>query len=108
MPPLAPASLAVRPGEEVLLAAYGESEVGRDSGKLRAVLATLSGVVEKGFVPLQDGVRRSRDRLPSFMSETLEQLEVGENLGSVGKAFGLINLSRDPASQGLIATHGLA
>jgi secreted trypsin-like serine protease len=58
VPPLAPASLTVEPGEEVLLAGYGESEAGRDSGTLRAVLATLSGIDEDGRLQIEDTRRR--------------------------------------------------
>lgn len=57
-PPLVDASFRVNPGEEVLLAGYGISEVGDDSGTLRSVFSTLRGYDEEGRLLVEDARRR--------------------------------------------------
>ena len=57
-PPLVEPPFDVQSGEEVLLAGYGDSDAGGDSGTLRAVLSTLQGVDEEGRLVIFDSRRR--------------------------------------------------
>lgn len=58
VPPLVSADFTVTPGEQVLLAGYGISEAGDDSGTLRSVLSTLRGYDEEGRLLVDDARRR--------------------------------------------------